>query len=102
MSLGSWSRPFGIVSCLWLFGSSFFFFLPTLYPVTNSNMNWLTVVTGGVFLMCSLNWFFNSSYHFTGPRRHNSIAPDAPGKTGGHPEEGGVSIKQKNPMQVHP
>jgi amino acid transporter len=72
MSLGSWSRPLGVISCLWLFGSSFFFFLPTLYPVTNSNMNWLTVVMAGVFLLCSVNWVYNSQHTFKGPKRHQS------------------------------
>jgi len=71
MALGKFSRPFGMISCVWLFGSSLFFFFPTLYPVTNRNMNWLTVVMGGVFLMCAFNWFYNSQYSFKGPKRHN-------------------------------
>jgi amino acid transporter len=72
MALGRWSVPCGVVSCLWLFGSSFFFFLPTQYPVTNSNMNWLTVVMAGVFIMCAANWMYNSQYTFKGPKRHDT------------------------------
>ena len=72
MALGAWSFPLGVISCIWLFGSSFFFFLPTLRPVTNSNMNWLTVVMAGVFLLCTANWYFNSQYTFKGPRRHDT------------------------------
>ncbi len=91
MSLGRWSTPLGVVSCLWLFGSSFFFFLPTQYPVTNSNMNWLTVVTAGVFVLCTANWFLNSQYTFKGPKRHDSIAPDMPSDREKH-------TRQLNPM----
>jgi len=73
MALGKLSVPLGVISCLWMFGSSFFFFFPSISPVNNSNMNWLTVVTGGVFLMCALNWIFNSQYHFKGPHRKDSV-----------------------------
>jgi amino acid transporter len=93
MALGRWSFPCGVVSCLWLFGSSFFFFLPTQYPVTNSNMNWLTVVSGGVFLMCAVNWFYNSQYTFTGPKRKDTM-PHTPYM--GDSEK--FSGKQTNPM----
>jgi amino acid transporter len=96
MSLGAYSRPIGIVSCLWLFGSSFFFFLPTLYPVTNSNMNWLTVVMAGVFLLCSLNWVYNSRFTFKGPRR-----ADGSGSFDVHDkleDQGAVGGRQHNPL----
>ena len=72
LALGWLSRPLGVVSCLWLFGSSFFFFFPTIHPVTNQNMNWLTVVMAGVFVMCALNWHYNSQYTFHGPKRHDA------------------------------
>ena len=74
MSLGNYSRVMGVISCLWLFGSSCFFFFPTLYPITNSNMNWLTVVMAGVFVLCSLNWFYNSQHTFKGPKRIHSTS----------------------------
>ena len=72
MALGKLSVPLGVISCVWMFGSSFFFFFPTISPVNNSNMNWLTVVMAGVFLMCALNWQYNSRYTFKGPKRHDS------------------------------
>jgi hypothetical protein len=32
-------------------------------------MNWLCVVVGGVAVLGGLNWYFNSRYHFSGPKR---------------------------------
>lgn len=100
MALGWLSFPLGVVSCLWLFGSSFFFFLPTLSPVTNSNMNWLTVVTGGVFLMCALNWVYNSQYTFRGPKRHDvdAITDDTPSAVESASSGSLNYSKQRNPL----
>ena len=40
-ALGPLSRPFGLVSTAWLFGSSILLFLPLDSPITATNMNWL-------------------------------------------------------------
>lgn len=70
MDLGVWSRPFGVLSCVWLFGTSCLLFFPVENPVEPSTMNWLIVVVAGVFLAGMVNWQVNSKYHFTGPPRH--------------------------------
>jgi len=70
MSLGDWSYPLNILSCIWLFGSSICFLLPTQYPVTAQNMNWLFAVLIALFLIGVLNWFLNAQYYFKGPPRH--------------------------------
>jgi len=75
MSLGKWSYPCGIISCVWLLGTACLFFLPTSFPVNTDSMNWLIVVVGGVFLCGLLNWFFNS-VKFEGPKR-SAKDPDA-------------------------
>ncbi len=88
-------------SAVWLIGTSCFFFLPTesvactcrsagqsrlflrnpiQYTSTHdeegelveSNMNWVVVVVGGVFIIGALNWILNSRFHFHGPARSYS------------------------------
>ena len=73
MNLGYLSRPFGIISGLWLLGSACFFFLPTNSPIvwsgSTSNMNWVFAVFGGLVFIATVNWFANSRYYFHGPKR---------------------------------
>lgn len=69
-NLGIWSRPLGVMSCLWLFGTSCFFFFPEESPVTSESMNWVIVVVAGCFIFAAVNWQFNSQYTFKGPPRH--------------------------------
>ena len=58
-------------------GTSLLFFLPTSYPITAQNMNWLIVVIAGVFICAFVNWHWNSKYNFRGPRRpHATIGSD--------------------------
>eukprot|EP01041_Mallomonas_annulata_P005317 gene5317-10630_t len=69
MSLGSYSKLFGSISCLWLFSTSILFFLPTKYPVTPATMNWTIVVVAIFFILASLNWYFYAQFVFIGPLR---------------------------------
>jgi amino acid transporter len=69
MDLGILSIPLGILSSAWLLGTSCIFFLPTSFPVTAQNMNWLILVVSVVFLLLSLNWIFIASKSFQGPGR---------------------------------
>lgn len=73
MSLGIWSIPCGIASCLWLFGTACFMFFPTQAPVDESTMNWVVVVLGGCVIILAINWILNSQYTFSGPRRHEDL-----------------------------
>lgn len=65
------ATPFGILSCIWLFGTSALCFFPAHGPVTadNGHMQWLCVVVAAVFVVAALNWIFNSRKHFKGPAR---------------------------------
>jgi amino acid transporter len=56
MSLGKWSTPCGVLSCLWLYGTSCLFLFPKVGPLTLLSMNWLIVVIAGVFVMGVLYW----------------------------------------------
>lgn len=74
MSLGKWSVPLGVISCIWLFGSSCLLFLPQTNPVTPQNMNYLIVVVAGVTLIGAVNWLVSGRYSFKGPKRANHTA----------------------------
>ena len=69
LSLGKWSRVFGVISCVWLFGTSCIFFLPTVSPVEDDTMNYTIVIIAGFFSIGVVNWLLNSQYHFRGPKR---------------------------------
>jgi amino acid transporter len=68
--LGIWSVPLGIISCIWLLGTTCLFFFPTSYPITAKSMNWVIVVVFGCAIILALNWQYNSQYSFKGPPRH--------------------------------
>lgn len=50
-------------------GTSCLLFLPLTYPVTESTMNWLIVVVGGISFLCGINWIISGQYNFKGPKR---------------------------------
>ena len=84
MDLGKWSKPFAIMTSIWLFGTSFVYFLPNYRPIhyattsdEGSNMNWLIVVVAGTFIIFALNWIFSARYHFTGPKRFEVILSES-------------------------
>ena len=77
MDLGVLSKPFAIISCLWLFGTSFLLFLPVEYPVTSQSMNWLVIVFTFFFIVGAVNWIFNSRYYFKGPHRKDSTTENS-------------------------
>ena len=79
LSLGQWSVPCAVISCVWLMGTSVLFFLPTSNPVNASSMNWTVVVIGGFFLVGALNWILYSQFRFHGPKRFNWVNHDAIG-----------------------
>lgn len=47
MTLGKYSNIFGIIACIWLFGTSILLFFPQSNPVTSETMNWAVVVVPG-------------------------------------------------------
>jgi len=90
MSLGRWSVPCGIASCLWLFGTSCFLFFPSQAPVAEDTMNWVVVVLGGCAFLLAINWMVNSQFNFTGPRRHEDLLVaevDGGTSSGRHPHD---------------
>lgn len=68
-SLGRFSIPTAILSCIWLFITSIFMFFPTEYPVTKDNMNYTIVIVGGVALIATIYWVVSARHRFVGPKR---------------------------------
>ena len=68
-SLGFFSLPLGLVSCMWLFFTSLVLMMPTAYPIATDTMNFASVGVTGIILFGILNWEFNSKRIFVGPRR---------------------------------
>lgn len=101
-NLGPWSAPLGIISTLWLLGTSCFFFFPETHPVTPASMNWVIVVVAGCVGILGLNWVINSRYTFTGPPRlhessgHSSTSSGSPspGPTDGQENRGSNQKKR--------
>ena len=68
-SLGRLCVPFGIISCIWLFGTSCFLFFPTQYPVTGETMNYACAVLGVIVFIAAVYWAVRGHKTFTGPQR---------------------------------
>jgi len=69
VTLGKFSNPMGVISCLWLFGTSCLLFLPSSSPVDNETMNWTVVVIGGFGFIAAVYWILYAQYNFRGPVR---------------------------------
>jgi amino acid transporter len=56
-SLGKFSKPAAIISCVWLFITTIPCFWPAFFPVTSQIMNYSCVVIPGFALLIMLYWF---------------------------------------------
>ncbi len=68
-SLGSFSIPCGIISCIWLFFTSLLFLFPTSYPITVSNMPYAPIVLILISIGGLIYWQLDAKYWFVGPHR---------------------------------
>lgn len=69
-TLGVYSVPLGVISSVWLLGTSCLFFFPVSGPLTVKTNNWLIVVVGGVCMFAALYWYCgNGRSRFLGPNR---------------------------------
>lgn len=103
-SLGVLSVPLGVVSCFWLLSVAVLGFLPTMYPVTATNMNWAVVVAAGYALLAFVNWMVYSRHYFEGPKHvaeqgketivHESSSSDSPLPVSPPPQQ---NTQQKSP-----
>ena len=77
-SLGALSIPFAVISCVWLFGTSTLFFLPSSFPVAAATMNYACVVVGFFFIVAALYWLAWARRTFAGPKRkHDTLVHES-------------------------
>lgn len=70
--LGSWSRPIGIISILWVIFISILFMLPTAWPITPLTFNYTGIVVLGALILLIIWWFVSVRHWFTGPHVQGS------------------------------
>ena len=89
MSLGVYSLPLAMVSCVWLTITTIILLLPTSYPITSSSMNYTCVAVGATILLGIMNWECNSKYTFQGPPRIYTHTSSGDGTDPGSGQESG-------------
>jgi len=98
LSLGKWSVPLGVISVIWLFGTSTLFFLPVSKPLNKETMNYSCVVIGGVAVLAAIYWIVWGRHVFVGPRRfHHHVVPSARPSS-----PSGVQMVNVSPSRVDP
>ncbi len=66
--LGRWSRPVGIIACIWVVIITVLFMLPTLSPITLANFNYTVFAVVAVLGFATIYWLVSAKNWFTGPR----------------------------------
>ena len=66
--LGRWSRPIGIIACVWVAFIFVLFMLPTVSPITHTNFNYAVVAVVAVVGFAGIWWLVSARKWFTGPK----------------------------------
>jgi amino acid permease (GABA permease) len=66
--LGRWSRPIGIIACVWVAFIFVLFMLPTVSPITHTNFNYTVVAVVVVVGFSGIWWVLSAHKWFTGPK----------------------------------
>ncbi len=66
--LGRWSRPIGIIACVWVAFIFVLFMLPTVSPITHTNFNYTVVAVVAVVGFAGIWWLVSAHKWFTGPK----------------------------------
>ncbi|KAI1630202.1 amino acid/polyamine transporter I [Exophiala viscosa] len=67
LNLGKFGLPLNVLACVWVFFIDVLYCIPTGYPVTVENMNWISVVIIGLVSFLLLAWQFSQRHVFKGP-----------------------------------
>jgi len=70
--LGRWSRPIGIIACVWVAFIFVLFMLPTVSPITHTNFNYAVVAVVVVLGFAGIWWLVSARKWFTGPKVQGS------------------------------
>jgi len=66
--LGRWSRPIGIIACVWVAFIFVLVMLPTVSPITHTNFNYAVVAVVVVVGFAGIWWLLSARKWFTGPK----------------------------------
>ena len=66
--LGRWSRPIGIIACVWVAFIFVLFMLPTVSPINRTNFNYTVVAVAVVLGFAGIWWLVSARNWFTGPK----------------------------------
>jgi len=66
--LGRWSRPIGIIACVWVAFIFVLFMLPTVSPINHTNFNYTVVAVVVVVGFAGIWWLVSAHKWFTGPK----------------------------------
>jgi amino acid permease (GABA permease) len=66
--LGRWSKPIGIIACIWVVFITILFILPTASPITVGDFNYTIVALAVVIGYAGIYWMASAKNWFTGPR----------------------------------
>ena len=72
--LGRWSRPIGIIACVWVVFITVLFMLPTVNPINFDNFNYTVFAVVAVIGFAGIYWLVSARKWFTGPRVQGSAA----------------------------
>jgi amino acid permease (GABA permease) len=70
--LGRWSKPVGIIACIWVLFITILFMLPTVSPITHDNFNYTVVAVVAVIGFAGIWWVVSAHKWFTGPKVQGS------------------------------
>ena len=70
--LGRWSRPIGIIACVWVVFITVLFMLPTVNPITWDNFNYTVFAVVAVIGFAGIYWLVSARKWFTGPKVQGS------------------------------
>jgi amino acid transporter len=71
--LGRWSRPIGIIACVWVVFITVLFMLPTVNPINWDNFNYTVFAVVAVIGFAGIYWLVSARRWFTGPRVQGSV-----------------------------
>lgn len=66
-SLGRWGLPINVVALLYLLGVFGFCFTPAVPNPTAAEMNWSSLMFGGILIIAFVWYFFRARYEYDGP-----------------------------------
>ncbi|KIW10678.1 hypothetical protein PV08_11642 [Exophiala spinifera] len=67
LDLGKFGLPLNVLACVWVVFIDIIYCIPTSYPVTTTNMNWISVVTVGLVTFLLVAWYVSQRHVFKGP-----------------------------------